>query len=81
MKEAIPIEQIGIIKKGDNAGWQVKVIDDSESSGGYLILIAKDFFDPSSEGFDDWVPDIKLLAGYFAESGWLVDWEHLFSAT
>lgn len=68
----IPIGQKGLIVEGDEAGNYVKVIDDSESTGGLLILTSKS----ADMNFvhDSWVIDEAALAEYFNESGWVVEW-------
>ena len=58
--------------KGDDAGSFVKIQDDSENTGGYLILLSDR--DDFSSGSDDWVEDSKALEQYFEESEWEVNW-------
>jgi hypothetical protein len=68
----VRIGQIGRIVQGDEAGCFVKVEDDTENTGGYLILTAKQ---PSmKDGYDNWVKDREALAGYFRESNWVIEW-------
>jgi hypothetical protein len=73
----IPIGVVGLIrsdeKRGLYIGWYIKVFDDTEESGGYYILQSrsKDF---RGEGYDDWVLP-EHLEGYFAGSGWELDWD------
>ncbi len=68
----IRIGQVGRIIAGDEIGTYVKVIDDAESTGGYLILTAAE---PDMRGsFDNWVENKDSLSQYFAESGWSIDW-------
>ncbi|WP_087016514.1 hypothetical protein [Thaumasiovibrio subtropicus] len=70
----IKIGQVGTIISGDDAGFEVRILDDSESTGGYLICISRSFNQKSSEGYDDWVEDYESLVGYFSESNWVIDW-------
>ncbi len=70
----IEIGKIGLIESGDDEGSQVKVLDDSESTGGFLILTGKNLSDPNSEAFDSWVENIEELHGYFKESNWVIKW-------
>jgi len=68
------IGKVGVIKSGDDAGYQVKVVDDSCVSGGFFILISKNFNDPNAEVFDSWVESYESLEGYFTESKWRINW-------
>ena len=70
----IKINKVGIIESGDDAGYQVKILDDSDNTGGYLVLISKDFDDSSSEAFDDWVQNESALVKYIQESNWIIKW-------
>lgn len=68
----IKIDKVGQILSGDDSGYFVKILDDSENTGGYLVLVSESkLFDT---GHDDWVQDIKSLRGYFDESSWTIDW-------
>jgi hypothetical protein len=64
---------VGRIIAGDDAGSYVKVVDDSENTGGFLILTS-DRHDMST-GFDNWVETKESVESFFAESNWEVDWE------
>jgi hypothetical protein len=68
----IKIGQIGKIVAGEELGNYIKVLDDTENSGGYLILTATDpnFLD----GFDNWVENKEAISQYFNEASWLIDW-------
>lgn len=68
----IRIGEIGRILAGEESGHYVKVLDDTENSGGYLILTA-----PAADmlqGYDNWVESKDILARYFEESGWVIEW-------
>lgn len=70
----IPIDTVGRILLGDDAGSFVKVLDDSANSGGFLILQSKSETFSKGEIFDDWVEDFQSLKTYFQESKWLIEW-------
>jgi hypothetical protein len=61
----------GRIKAGVHAGFFVRIQDDSQNTGGSLILIWKD--NPSM-GYDDWVENLIDLDQFVHESGWDVEW-------
>lgn len=68
----VKIGKVGRIALGDEAGSYVKVEDDAENTGGYLILTATR---PDMHGgFDNWVENREALTRYFIESGWVVEW-------
>ncbi len=69
----ILIGVIGKIISGEEYGRFVKVIDDSENTGGFLILTADDI-ELSSRGYDNWVEDKERLKCYFLENKWLIEW-------
>jgi len=70
----IKIGKIGIIESGDDSGFQVKVIDDSENTGGFFILTGINISNQSLEVFDSWVANKEELAGYFRETSWVIKW-------
>ncbi|WDT86651.1 hypothetical protein [Alteromonas sp. 009811495] len=70
----IKLDVIGIIERGDDAGSQVKVIDDSANTGGFLIITGKDLKNQQLEAFDDWVQNEHELQEFFKQSGWLIRW-------
>jgi len=56
----------------------VLVKDDTQSTGGFLIF---EWWVGSAgpnrnDAFDSWVEDKKSLEQFFAESDWVVEWEH-----
>lgn len=68
----IQVGKVGKILAGDDVGRYIKVVDDSDSTGGFLILTSDD---PDFErGYDNWVEDRTALLRYFQESGWQVEW-------
>lgn len=64
---------LGRIIVGEDLGRFVEVIDDTEISGGFLILTF-DNVDRSGNAYDSWVPSAVDLELYFAECGWEVEW-------
>lgn len=64
---------LGRIVAGDDAGRYVEVLDDTSSSGGFLIL-TYDHSDRSGNAYDSWVESIGDADLYFEESSWDVEW-------
>ncbi|RYY79136.1 MAG: hypothetical protein EOO69_07660 [Moraxellaceae bacterium] len=70
--QIILIGEIGQIIFGDHAGNFIRIEDDSENTGGFLVLISpyKDF----RPVYDDWVESQESLYKYFQQSQWIVNW-------
>jgi hypothetical protein len=64
---------LGRIVAGEEVGRVVEVVDDSENTGGYLIMTYADTA-RSPEVFDTWVESIVDVESLFEESGWEVEW-------
>lgn len=65
------IGKVGRIVGGRHSDWNIKIVDDSENTGGYLVLY---WSSSSSEGFDDWVDSPSALESYFSEFEGQVEW-------
>lgn len=68
----IQINRLGKILQGDEKGYYIKIIDDLDNTGSFLILTSPDI--NMKKGFDNWVKDKRSLEGYFIESNWLIEW-------
>lgn len=68
----IEIGKIGRIVEGDDKGQYIRIVDDAENTGGFLILISST--NTFEEGFDSWVENLDSLQGFFEESNWLIEW-------
>lgn len=68
----IQINRLGKILQGDEKGYYIKIIDDLDNTGSFLILTFPDI--DMKKGFDNWVKDKRSLEGYFMESNWLIEW-------
>jgi len=68
----IKIGIVGKIVAGDEAGSFVKVLDDTDKTGGFLILTSST--PEMKDGFDSWVENESSLKQYFVESNWVIRW-------
>ncbi len=68
----IKIGVVGEIVAGDEIRSFIKVVDDTEKTGGFLILTSST--PEMKDGFDNWVENEKSLSKYFIESGWIIRW-------
>ncbi|MBW3084955.1 hypothetical protein KEM60_01146 [Austwickia sp. TVS 96-490-7B] len=64
---------LGRIVAGEDFGRFVEVVDDADTSGGFLIL-TYDNVDRPGDAYDSWVESIIDVEPYFAECGWEVEW-------
>jgi hypothetical protein len=72
----IPLDIEGTVTNSKKVGHTIKVIDDSDSTGGYLIFQWWRNSNGPNENFafDSWVEDLSSLEQFFVESGWVVQW-------
>jgi hypothetical protein len=69
---SIPVGVVGTITSpGERCGWSVKIEDDAENTGGFLIL---EWNDALGEGYDCWAESRSRLSEFFSERGWEVRW-------
>ena len=73
----IPIGVAGAVLNSKHPGHRVRVADDTENTGGFLIFEWWDGSDGPNENraFDSWVESREVLEAYFIEAGWEVEWE------
>ena len=64
---------IGKITAGENCGWLVKIINDTDDSGGYIIYEFES--DESDDGFDTLLENETQVKGYIYENEWEIEWE------
>jgi hypothetical protein len=72
----IPLETVGLIRNSDKHNHKVRVADDSESTGGFLVYEWWQGSDGPNQdfAFDSWVESELALQQFFKETGWLVQW-------
>lgn len=71
----IKIGVIGKIIEGDLCGWFLKIKEDFDESGGYLILISKDSnLSKYSEGYDYWAEDKNIVKEMINGFKWKIQW-------
>jgi hypothetical protein len=70
----IEIGKKGLIIEGDTKGWYVRVDDDSDNTGGFLILTNPDPDMSSIVSHDNWVENEESLRSFFLESSWIIEW-------
>jgi len=73
----IPIGVRGRVLNGQHPNMKIRVDDDVEDTGGFLIYQWWDGSNgPNEHGaFDDWVESRASLERYIANVGWTVEWE------
>lgn len=68
----IRINTLGRIIAGEDLGQYLKIIDDSENTGGFIILTSTNT--EFSSCFDSWVANQSDLETFINESGWKIQW-------
>jgi hypothetical protein len=68
----VPIGKIGKITNGTGTEKFVRVDNDSENTGGFLIITSSS--DKFDDGGDGWVENRASLEKYLSESGWEIAW-------
>ena len=71
-KNNIKVGVPGKVLAGDDIGSWVRIDDDSENTGGFLIHVSPN--PDYTGGSEDWVENYEDLVGYFEESGWEIIW-------
>lgn len=71
----IKFNTLGVILNGVNPGEKfIKIIDDQENTGGFLILLSSNDKFSSFDSYDDWVENLEILKEYLQESHWIIKW-------
>jgi hypothetical protein len=73
----IPIGVEGKVTNASQPGLMIRVEDDAENTGGFLIYQWWEGSDgPNEQGaFDDWVESVEDLQRFFTHKGWSVLWK------
>ncbi len=67
---------LGIIKNGVNPEEKfIKIIDDKENTGGFLILLSETGNFDFPYGYDEWAENLETLQKYLLESNWIIEWK------
>ena len=71
----IKLNTLGVILNGVNPEEKfIKIIDDQENTGGFLILLSSNDKFSSFDSYDDWVENLEILKEYLQESNWIIKW-------
>lgn len=68
------IESYGQILEGELKDWYIFIQDDTENTGGYLILFSTSLDPTDSKGFDAWLENFQDLQESFREKKWKIRW-------
>lgn len=67
------INSKGKINSGELTGWYIWIVDDSESTGGYLVIQSPNI-DFKGKGFDNWFASIDEVEQFFNHNKWEIEW-------
>jgi hypothetical protein len=70
----IRIGVFGLILSGEETGRYLRVVDDAENTGGFLILTSADRAG-ATDVHDAWVESIVDVDLYLDESAWEIEWD------
>jgi hypothetical protein len=70
----IKLGKIGIITEGKMKGYYIRIDDDFENTGGFLIIYNSAPDMSSSNGYDDWVENEECLRDFCIDNSWIVNW-------
>ena len=67
------INTIGRITSGSMQNWYIIIKDDSENTGGYLVIQSPNI-DISSDGYDNWFEKIEEVVQYIQSNNIKIEW-------
>lgn len=72
----VPYGVVGAIQNSEKPGHRVKVVDDTDNTGGYVILEWWNGSEGPNDGgaFDSWVENHAWLKRFVEEAGWEIEW-------
>ena len=71
--DKIAVNRIGKITNGDMKNWYIKVLDDTENTGGYLFIESPNI-DFRGEGYDNWFLDLKDVLPHIEHCKYQIEW-------
>jgi hypothetical protein len=73
------LQFLGVSVKGDGEGLYIRIDNDSENTGGFLILTNPDHGLRSNMGHGNWVENEECLERLFAENYWTIEWNTAYA--
>jgi hypothetical protein len=70
----IEIGSCGQILEGEPKDWYIFIQDDTENTGGYLLLFSASLDKSDSKGYDVWVENLQDIKTCFKEKKWKIHW-------